>query len=154
MNAAQIRAIRTLLALNPNATDEAIASFMAIAGPTDTPAATPATVPAPVAERPQAPDRPGAIPSVKYRVRSGVTAARIAELPASLQSIVSLVNSAGALGRREITERLNHATKKVTESAVHSLKVRGILEAMPIGEDVPPVRAAKRSNGVKLGKRK
>lgn len=150
MTVKTLQAVRKLIAAG--LTDEQITavlgafdSAVVLAHVPTTPAAQPAE---------QTADRPGAIPSVKYRVRSGVTAARIAELPASLQSIVSLVNSAGALGRREITERLNHATKKVTESAVHSLKVRGILEAMPIGEDVPPVRAAKRSNGVKLGKRK
>ena len=75
---------------------------------------------------------PQLMPSKAYRIAAGMTAQRIAAmgLPESEQAVaVLLLQNRDGLGRRAVTERLQHATKKVTESLLFKMRTRGIIES-------------------------
>jgi hypothetical protein len=149
-----VTVVRALITAGQN--DAAIAATLQTMG-FDAPANNPAPrqTSAPAAGR----GNPQLLPSVAYRMSNGMTAQRVAamNLPASENQIAALLLTAGPLGRRAITERLNHETKKVTESLVHKMRTRGIIEsvaadatapAMP-GNDNPlaALIAAEQTNG-------
>lgn len=135
MNAKTIVTMVLTLSADGQTPDQiaAVLTAMGFASPTTT------------ATRPngQAANRPGnplLLPSRAYRIVHGMTAQRIAAmgLPASEQQVAALLLTVGKpLGRREITERLQHGTKKITESLVHKMRTRGIIESVDGAQYAP-----------------